>query len=116
MRKNRLFFTLFEEVLFVELLHENAGFLKKLHGKLVGIGIFVYNPRYAAVDDYASADCAGLVRTVKRCSVYGNTEFCRLSNRILLGMYGITSFCTSSALYPESVTHAIAFVATGEYA
>lgn len=102
--------------LFVELLHENAGFLKKLHGKLVGIGIFVYNPRYAAVDDYACANRAWLVCAIKSCSVNGNTEFCRLSNRILLGMYGITSFRTSSALYPESVTHAIAFVATGKYA
>jgi hypothetical protein len=114
MRKNHLFFTLFEEVLFLEFLDDYAGFLKKLHGKLVGVWVFVHNPFYAAVYDDTGADGAGLMRAIKRCAVNRNAEPCRLCDCVLLCVHGIALFRTSAALYAELVAHAIAFVAASE--
>ena len=113
-RKESLTCYIAKFALFVELLHENAGFLKKLHGKLVGVWVFVHNPFYAAVDDDTGADGAGLMRAIKRCAVNRNAEPCRLCDCVLLCVHGIALFRTSAAFYTELVAHAIAFVAASE--
>ena len=78
--------------------------------------MFVHDALYAAVDDKSRADCAWLVRAVKRCSVNGYAEFCRLDYCVLLRVYGVAFFRASAALYAEFVSHTIAFVAAVEYA
>ena len=78
--------------------------------------MFVHNAFYAAVDDKSRANGAGLVRAIKRCAVNRNAEFRRLNDCVLFGVYGIAFFCASAAFDPQSVAHAIAFVAAIEYA
>ena len=68
---------------------ENSGHLKHLHGKLVGIAFAVNDPFYAGIDYHLCAYDAGLVRAVKRCTLYGYAKLCRLYYGVLLGMYGI---------------------------
>ena len=63
-REKSLVFYAFEDVLFLELLDDYACFVEKLHGKLVGVGVFVHNSLYAAVDDDTGADGAGLMRAI----------------------------------------------------
>lgn len=50
--------------LFFVLFHQNARFVKELHGEIVGVGIFVHDPLYAAVDDEPCADGAGLMGAI----------------------------------------------------
>ena len=96
-----------------KLLDLDTCFREELHRELIRIGIFVYDARNSAVDDEPRADRAGLVRAVKSCALDGDSKLSRLTDCILLGVYGVAFFSARSACDAKPVAHAIALLATG---
>jgi hypothetical protein len=74
-----------------------SGFIEELERKLVRITVFINNASDTGVYYHFATNNARLMRAVKRSAFDGDSEFCRLRYRVLLGMNGITKFEFCSA-------------------
>ena len=64
----------------------NSRLLQKIQSRLVRVALLIDYFLHSGVDHHLSAEDAGLVGAIKRCSLDADSVHCRLNDGILLGM------------------------------